>query len=76
MNGPIDQIEKGSDQNSIETLDIIPEKIEFENDLQTEKTEVDNEIPEKIEAEKMDIENSVQPLEDSPSIWLQIKCIR
>ena len=68
MNGPIDQIEKGSDQNSIETLDIIPEKIEFENDLQTEKTEVDNEIPEKIEAEKMDIENSVQPLEDSPSI--------
>jgi len=64
----IDQIEKGSDQNSIETLDIIPEKIEFENDLQTEKTEVDNEIPEKIEAEKMDIENSVQPLEDSPSI--------
>ena len=68
MNGPIDQIEKGSDQNSIETLDIIPEKIEFENDLQTEKTEVDNEIPEKIEAEKMDIENSVQPMDDSPSI--------
>ena len=52
----IDQIEKGSDQNSIETLDIIPEKIKFEND-----------IPEKIETEKMDIENSVQPLDDSLS---------
>ena len=68
MNGPIDQIEKGSDQNSIETLDIIPEKIEFENELPEQKTEVDNEIAEKIEAEKMDIENSVQPMADSPSI--------
>ena len=67
MDGPIDQIEKGSDQNSIETLDIIPEKIEFENDLPEQKTEVDNEIPEKIEAEKMDIENSVQPMDDSLS---------
>ena len=62
----IDQIEKGSDQNSIETLDIIPEKVEFENDL-PEQTEVVKEIPEKIEAEKMDIENSVQPMDDSPS---------
>ena len=56
MNGPVDQIEKGSDQNSIETLDIIPEKIEFE-------VEVDNKIP-----EKMDIENSVQPMDNSPSL--------
>ena len=47
-------------------MDIIPEKIEFENDL-PEQTEVDNKIPEKIEAEKMDIENSVQPLDDSLS---------
>ena len=48
-------------------MDIIPEKIEFENDL-PEKTEVDNKIPEiKIEAEKMDIENSVQPMDDSLS---------
>ena len=67
----IDQIEKGSDQNSIETLDIIPEKIEFENDL-PEQTEVVKEIPEKIEAEKMDIENSVQPFDDSPSRWLKM----
>jgi len=52
----MDQIENGSDQNSIETMDIIPEKIELEND-----------IPEKIETEKMDIENSVQPLDDFPS---------
>ena len=52
----VDQIEKGSDQNSIETLDIIPEKIEFE-------VEVDNKIP-----EKMDIENSVQPMDNSPSL--------
>ena len=37
-------------------MDIIPEKIEFENDN-----------PEKIETEKMDIENSVQPLDDSLS---------
>ena len=49
-------------------MDIIPEKIEFENDLPEQKTEVDNKIPEiKIEAEKMDIENSVQPMDDSPS---------
>ena len=57
----IDLIEKGSDQNSVETLEIIPEKIEFED-----------ETPEKIETEKMDIENSVQPLDDSPSRWLKM----
>ena len=53
-------------------MDIIPEKIEFENDI-PEQTEVDSKIPEiKIEAEKMDIENSVQPLEDSTSRWLKM----
>ena len=58
-------------------MDIIPGKNEFENQDLPEQTEVDNEIPEiKIEAEKMDIENSVQPMDDSSSRWLQIKCIR